>query len=81
MKHETLKQEILKNEIELIRSVLKGYPPSIARADAFRALNVIQEETGCSPMPTKVHPTPLGFEEYRPSLTKVYTWKRQEEKV
>lgn len=32
-------------ELDLIRSVLWGYPPCIARDDALRAVKVIQEET------------------------------------
>lgn len=55
---------IVKEELDLVRAVLRGYPPSIARADAFRALRVIQEETNCGPVGEEP-PPPIGFTDFR----------------
>jgi len=54
----------VREELDLVRAVLQGYPPSIAQADAMRALRVIQEETDCGPLPTEEHHVPMGFKQY-----------------
>jgi hypothetical protein len=54
----------VKEELDLIRAVLEGYPPSIAQADAMRAIRVIQEETDCGPLTTEEYPVPMGFSQY-----------------
>jgi hypothetical protein len=38
----------IKEELDLVRSVLEGYPPTIARAKAFFALEAIEKKTNPS---------------------------------